>query len=270
MNNFYRKKTQKDLKDLNLTNSKFNNMEKIQILKNTIIDQNKNNLKNKKIYGENFIKKLELLNRPKFICVGQPKTGTKSLKDLFYQFGYNVCSNPIIYNNENFNDEILLDNNIKIDKNKFFNNIDYLLENLYNFDFFHDIPYSYNYEKINQVFPNSKFILTLRDENEWFESLLKYQTIENAVSPTILKIVYNYEVISEDLKEKFINKFNEYNESVIKYFSDKPNKLLIINLCSKNKNEEEIVFNLLKFLNKDNQNELLNEIKFPHLNKQNY
>lgn len=202
-------------------------------------------------------------NRIKIICIGQPKTGTKTMKDIFLQLGKKCCSNPSINND---NDYILLDNNIILDQNNFFNNINYILKNLNNFDFFHDIPYSFNYKEIDNIYPNSKFILTLRDENEWFKSILNYQKIKNAVLPSILKVIYGHKLITEDLKEEIITKYNKYNNDIISYFSDKPEKLIIINICDKNKNEEKIIEQICRFINID----IPVNFNFPHKNAQYY
>ena len=136
----------------------------------------------------------ELINN-KIICVGQLKTGTKTLKQIFEQLGIKVSSNPNIYKINNI--EYSEVNSIPIDTNNFFNNISYLQKNLEMFDFFHDVPYSFNCELIDKQYPNSKFILTIRDENDWFKSLINYQHLPNMSSCSLLNVIYHHEIILE-------------------------------------------------------------------------
>ena len=78
----------------------------------------------------------------------------------------------------------------------------------------------------------------------------------------LLKKIYGYEIISLENKTEIILKYNEYNNNIIKFFSDKEDKLLIINLMEDN--EIDIKIKISNFLNKN-----IN-FKIPHENKQFY
>jgi hypothetical protein len=204
----------------------------------------------------------------KIICVGQPKTGTKTLAAIFINLNYKVSGNPynvIIKNPEGYIETCKIDN-IFIDLNKFFNNISYLHDNLNMFDFFHDVPYSCNYKLINEQYPDTKFVFTIRDENDWFKSLLHYQQIPNSVNKNLLNIMYGEYVILEEHKPKVIDLYRKYNADVITYFKDKPDKLLIINLCEKNKDERLILDQIGSFIGK----EIPSDFIFPYINKGTY
>jgi hypothetical protein len=205
-------------------------------------------------------------NLPKIICVGQPKTGTKTLAEIFTLLGIKVSSNPNIYKINNI--EYSEVNSIPIDTNNFFNNISYLQKNLEIFDFFHDIPYSFNYELIDKQYPDSKFILTIRDENDWFKSLINYQHIPNMSSCYLLNVMYHHEIILNEHKEDVIDLYQKYNNDVITYFKNTPEKLLIINLCdkNKNKNETDIIQKICQFTNLKTPNNFV----LPHVNSQTY
>ena len=205
----------------------------------------------------------ELINN-KIICVGQLKTGTKTLKQIFEQLGIKVSSNPNIYKINNI--EYSEVNSIPIDTNNFFNNISYLQKNLEMFDFFHDVPYSFNCELIDKQYPNSKFILTIRDENDWFKSLINYQHLPNMSSCSLLNVIYHHEIILEEHKEEVIDLYIKYNNDVITYFKDNTEKLLIINLCDKTKNETDIIQKICHFTNLKTPNNFV----FPHVNSQKY
>jgi len=204
----------------------------------------------------------------KIICVGQPKTGTKTLATIFYNLNYKVSGNPynvVIKKPKGYIETMKIDNAF-IDLNKFFNNINYLHDNLKNFDFFHDVPYSFNYKLINEQYPDTKFILTTRDENDWFNSLLRYQQIPHFVNKNLLNILYGEYVILEEHKPKVIGLYRKYNADVIAYFKDKPDKLLIINVCEKNKDKRLILDQIGSFTG----NEIPSGFIFPHANAQLY
>ncbi|MHA1190777.1 MAG: sulfotransferase family protein [Promethearchaeota archaeon] len=69
------------------------------------------------------------------------------------------------------------------------------------------------FKKIDKKFPNSKFILTIRDEKSW-EKSYRYYFDE---SPEEVKIA----------KQKMI----KHNNNVITYFKHNPNQLLIVNIA---------------------------------------
>ena len=91
----------------------------------------------------------------KIVCIGQPKTATKSMAKIFQLLGFNTNSNPLCLTNTD--DFILLDNEIKY----YFNDdtIEKCLQNIELFEAFHDYPYSFSYEYIYSHYPDTKFIL---------------------------------------------------------------------------------------------------------------
>jgi hypothetical protein len=190
----------------------------------------------------------------KYICIGQPKTGTKTIAKIFNLLNFKVNNNPLCFNdNEDF---IMLDNNISYYTNdsilKCHNNIE-------TFEAFHDYPYSFNYEYINNNFSDSKFILTIRDSDKWFNSLINYQHIPNSTNKNLLKKLYGYNIVSLENKTDVISKYNEYNTNIIKYFDDKPCKLIILDLTKdniKNKLNDFLKINI--------------DFEIPHENKQTY
>ena len=145
----------------------------------------------------------------KYVCVGQPKTGTKTMAKIFDLLNFKVNSNPIC--SENNKDFILLDNNILFYTNdsilKCHNNIE-------TFDAFHDWPYYFNYKYIYDNFPDSKFILTIRCSDKWFDSLINYQYKENASNQELLEKLYGYKIITLENKAEIVSKFHEYNLNI--------------------------------------------------------
>jgi hypothetical protein len=247
-----------------------NNVLKIMIRNNFINKNNairnsviRHNLQIKNKIIENKIIENKIIEN-KIICLGQPKTGTKTLKQIFVQLGKKASGDPLCFLRNN--SDYTTVNDIPIDTNNFFNNISYLQKNLEMFDFFHDVPYSFNYELIDKQYPDSKYILTIRDEEDWFKSLINYQHIPNMSSCSLLNVIYHHEIIMEEHKNEVIELYRKYNNDVITYFKDVPEKLLIINLCDKTKNNTEIIQKITDFT----KLVIPMNFVFPHVNSQKY
>ena len=193
----------------------------------------------------------------KVVCCGQIKTGTKSMAKLFKLLKLKVNSNPICLKFDA--DYILLDNNYKYYTNSKINAVD---KNISLFQAFHDYPYSYNYEYIHSLYPDTYFILTIREPNDWFNSFLKYQNLPGATNWNLIKKLYGHNKFTLENKEEIIKKYNTYNKNIEFFFKDKPN-LLIINLCNKKDDDENKILQQIKdFLN------INFNFKLPHENKQ--
>lgn len=117
---------------------------------------------------------------------------------------------------------------------------------------FQDIPFSKSniYKVLDKKFPGSKFILTIRDSPEvWYSSLTRFHAkiFGNGKVPQksdLIKAGYvypgwaweinrlSYNTPEDDIynKETLIKKYIDYNNEVIDYFKNQPEKLLVINL----------------------------------------
>ena len=183
----------------------------------------------------------------KIFCIGLSKTGTKSLHVALQILKFTSChdlhggtSNKMGYINQatvgDYNWEII---------NKF--------------DAFSDIPIPIYYKGLDKAFPNSKFILTIRDKKSWLEScerwfnkwkitlkhldgLKKEDNIITIQSVGFIRIlvygisVFNYEVFSQV--------YDQHIENVYEYFKNRPGDLLTLNICNGDGWEK-----LCKFLN---------------------
>lgn len=180
------------------------------------------------------------------------------MAQIFNLLWYKTNSNPLCIG---INDDyVLLDNNTKY---YISDTIEKCHENIEFFNAFHDYPYSYNYEYIYNNFKDTKFILTLRDSDKWFNSLYTYQNIEGAVNYKVLNNLYDYPKILLENKENIINKYNNYNKNIQDFFKDKMHLLLIINICDDESDNKNITHNKIEnFLNVNINFDL------PHLNKQ--
>ncbi len=101
----------------------------------------------------------------KIFCIGLNKTGTTSLEKLLLLFGYKTGNQSV---GEILSLDWLIDQNAKR-----------IIKYCYTADAFQDAPFSFPglYKVLDNAFPNSKFILTVRSNpEEWFDSLIRFHT----------------------------------------------------------------------------------------------
>lgn len=200
----------------------------------------------------------------KVFCIGFNKTGTTSLSQIFWNNNFSVApQEPFEYNLESY----------------FYKNystyINMIKDDYYSDTLFQDVPFALPdfYKTLDKEFPNSKFILTIRDnEDEWYNSLIRFYKSGFLFfnQPKIIS-GYVYEGIVFKYLTKALNspKTHPYDEISLKnsylnhikdvktYFKDRKDDLLVINLKDK-----DVIFKLEHFLDiKFNNKEI------PHLNK---
>lgn len=180
---------------------------------------------------------IRVYNKPKIFGIGANKTGTTSLKAAMSDLGYIIGSQKKA---ENF----LYDWG-KRDFNR-------IIKFCYSAQFFQDIPFSlpFTYIVLDQEFPGSKFILTVRNNSEdWYNSLVKYHSLKWGSDNEIpdmkklksssyrsqgwawdaLDIACN---VSEDdpyNKSRLIDYYENHNRAVQEYFRYRPQDLLVLN-----------------------------------------
>ena len=179
----------------------------------------------------------------KIFGIGLNKTGTTSLGCYFKDLGYKHYCNPKY-------DNILLAKN---DINKIYEIAD-------KFEIFEDWPWPLIYKELYRKYPKSKFILTIRkNEEEWFDSLLRHSKRRPSTKQRLE--VYGHYDPNENNKMDHIKIYNNHNTNVINFFKEvNPDRLLILN--TDNSEKEKKIYNFIgKFYNKDNY------IKYPHKNK---
>lgn len=102
-------------------------------------------------------------SRTKVFCVGYNKTGTTTIEAVLRNLGYRMPGQA--------RQEAL------VVEETFRGNFVPLRTLCSSYDAFQDMPFSQGviYAIVDSMFPGSKFILTVRDSNEWFESLVRFQ-----------------------------------------------------------------------------------------------
>lgn len=101
----------------------------------------------------------------KIFCIGANKTGTTSLMDFLIKYTNleiaHQRNQELYFQNNNFKN--------MIDLNSIKNYID-------KFDAFQDFPFSFGFfwQTLVTLYPNSKFILSMRESEDWYNSLVNW------------------------------------------------------------------------------------------------
>lgn len=167
----------------------------------------------------------------KVFCVGMFKTGTKSFGAAMNILGYRGLYRPWF---------ILKDNwykNTKLWKQYY----PKIIERAKGYNAFSDAPWMFVYPLMDKIFPNSKFVLTLRKDPITLAKSDSAQWGHKKNKPSM---------------QQFIDRYETNNERVRKYFKGRD---CLLEMCFEKGDGWR---KLCKFLNKDIPNR-----PFPHLNK---
>ena len=179
------------------------------------------------------------LNTPKVFCIGFHKTGTTSLNDALTRLGYRVTG-PDGVMDQNISDNVL----------------DMCVELTKEYDAFIDNPWPIMFKEMDELYPESKFILTLRPVDKWYKSICRH--FQETITP-MREFIYGVgcPVGNESVyKERYLRHY----DSVREHFSGRDNDLLEFNLV-----EGDSWDKLCTFLGEKPLNDV-----FPHRNKGNY
>lgn len=123
---------------------------------------------------------------------------------------------------------------------------------------FQDIPFSLpsTYRCLDEAFPESKFILTMRDsKDQWFESMVKFhkkkfasekdrnpdqKDLEDVRYPymgyqlDIIRAVYAYPSVPLYDRRHYTTVYERHKKDVIEFFRGRPGKLLVLKVSEAN------------------------------------
>ncbi len=171
----------------------------------------------------------------KIFCIGYSKTGTTSLNTALKILGYRTLRIPFgwIYASKGLQQYLQA------------------LQQC-NFDAFIDYPLWRKglYQIIDNAVPDSKFILTVRDNESFAKSFVNY----------FKESSWNFKVNTDDELQQLLQDYETHNAEVQTYFAKKPSKLLIMNVIDGEGWEK-----LCPFLD-----EPIPSKPFPHKNKGTY
>lgn len=213
----------------------------------------------------------------KVFGIGFNKTGSTSLEAILSTLGFRMPNQQ--------EQEVLLVKQLHK------GNFQPFLNFVKNYDAFQDMPFSqgYCYIQADALFPSSKFILTVRDPEEWYESMSRfYGKIWGIPNTNFLseaffkdKNLYLYKNYMYDIhrkivldvndeykinpnwdnvmnKETYISHYKRRNAEIIKYFDQRPEDLLVIDIT-----KEKTISKILSFFGLSQEY----DFPMPQLNK---
>ncbi|MBI1224027.1 MAG: hypothetical protein GC192_02205 [Bacteroidetes bacterium] len=175
-------------------------------------------------------------NRPKVFCIGWHKTGTTTMGIALIELGYKVLGARL-----DFADELIEGGSASA------------IKEAGKFDALQDVPWAVLYKELDQAYPGSKFILTLRDKDNWLKSATKHFGTKFF---RMHEWIYGEGILVGN-EEIYINRFQKHYEDVRNYFAERPEDLLEMDLQKGDSWEK-----LCKFLNAP-----IPSKTFPHVNK---
>lgn len=147
------------------------------------------------------------LKQSKVICIGWHKTGTSTLGDALLTLGYKVTGarEDLAYS--------LIEGDIKP-----------ALDLAEKFEAIQDVPWAALFKDLDQAFPGSKFILTVRDEEAWLNSAKKHFQDKDY---KLHEWLYGTGVI-EGNEDIYINRYKKHYKEVNEYFKDRPEDIIVM------------------------------------------
>jgi hypothetical protein len=210
------------------------------------------------------MKSMAMQCESKIFCVGFGKTGTTSLEAFFSSLGFQT--------GDQAGGELLL-------QEWAVRNFTPIISLARSAQFFQDAPFNYpfTFQAMDMTFPNSKFILSVRDNSEqWYRSLTRFHTkiIGKGTLPTVDDLgecLYRYkgwmleafrlayDVSDEEpyAKEKVIRAYERHNDEVKRYFRYRKESLLVVKVS-----DESAARQIMEFVGLQYRGE-----QMPHLNR---
>ena len=145
----------------------------------------------------------------KIFGIGFHKTGTSSLKAALRTLGYRVTG-PNFVKDEDIAETVLAK----------------ALALAPQFDAFQDNPWPILFREMDQHFPGSKFILTIRDEADWYASAVHH--FGNRETP-MRRFIYGKGSPATN-EAVYRARYSEHNKAVVQHFATRQTDLLIMDL----------------------------------------
>lgn len=181
---------------------------------------------------------LRSIGKQKVFCIGKNKTGTTSMAKAFNELGLVVGEQRLA--------ERLLHDWARRDFRRLF-------WYCHTAQAFQDVPFSlpFTFQALDQRFPGSKFILTVRDSPEkWYESLTRFHAVRfgHGRIPTLddlkaaqyvypgfayeaNRLLHNTPADDPYNRDSLIADYNTHNNAVLAYFRHRPGDLLALNVA---------------------------------------
>ena len=153
------------------------------------------------------------MKKNKVFCIGFQKTGTSSMRDALQQLGYRVAG---VYGRDKSLAEL---------------RETYVAQGLAiaeEHDSVEDMPWPLIFRELDQAFPSSRFVLTLRDTDRWYKSIAGHF---GAHPYHIQQLTYGEDAPAPVGHEARYRKvYDAHNSAVCDYFASRPDDLLVMEL----------------------------------------
>jgi len=182
----------------------------------------------------------------KIFGIGLPKTGTRSLAETLKILGYKIGREKR-KTQKTFKKELAIWEHLE---EIIISNDSIILNNFCRY-----------YNIFDKLYPNSKFILTVRDKNAWIESYTNWFVNTNHIDyekesnrSILLKFLHDLKFATFKPNKKQLSILYDIHMEEVQWYFKKRKNLLIYNICASEGWEP-----LCNFLGKD-----IPEIEFPH------
>jgi hypothetical protein len=145
--------------------------------------------------------------QPKVFCIGWHKTGTSTLGDALLALGYTVTGARLDLAHS------LMDGEIEP-----------ALRVAEQFEALQDVPWAALFKELDTEFPNSKFVLTVRGEEEWLNSAKKHFKDRYG---KIREWLYGKGVL-EGNEKLYLERYRKHYQDVEVYFKDRQDDIIIM------------------------------------------
>lgn len=142
----------------------------------------------------------------KIFCIGLSRSGAMTLNEALMILGY---------------------------RSLFVLDYEQLEDNLSKFDAFTHTPLAAIYKELDCRFPNSKFILNIRERESWLSSLEKQWNAANSIDLPDIGREIRQRVYGTDQfnRETLSRTYDQHFDDVSQHFKNRDQSLLILNVC---------------------------------------
>ncbi|TXE17101.1 sulfotransferase [Psychroserpens burtonensis] len=145
--------------------------------------------------------------KQKVFIVGFQKTGTTSLEQALQLLGYSVYGG----------DKNLMKYNDTADLKR------YIKKTLTDWDAVQDMPWPLFYKELYDVYPDAKYILTIRDTDKWIRSMVTYFA---SIRFPLHRKIYGVPC-AEGYESRYKAFYENNNREILKFFENKSNFLVM-------------------------------------------
>lgn len=153
--------------------------------------------------------------RPKVFCIGFQKTGTTSLHAALTTLGYRTAA--VV--GRDWSADLLRQDGARL-----------CIETAKEFDAAQDMPWPIFFRELDAAYPGSKFILTVRDAEDWFGSIANHFGDR---PDDMQAFIYGRDAAAPaGNKQRYLEIYAQHEAAVRAHFANRPGDLLIMDLQS--------------------------------------